>query len=75
MTMGGRVDMKVVMLGREAGGKTSLVQRYLYDRFSGNLPYQAVITIITLLHIHGMDKNLALWRMHKITQYLNHVTQ
>ena len=33
--------MKVVMLGREAGGKTSLVHRYLYDSFSG-LKYQAV---------------------------------
>ena len=41
LRMGGRVDMKVVMLGREAGGKTSLVHRYLYESFSG-LKYQAV---------------------------------
>jgi len=73
MTMGGRVDMKVVMLGREAGGKTSLVQRYLYDRFSGNLPYQAVI-IITLLHIFmEWITILHFGGCIKITQYLNHI--
>ncbi|XP_076372677.1 ras-related protein Rab-24-like isoform X3 [Tachypleus tridentatus] len=35
-----RVDLKVVLLGKEYGGKTSLVERYLYDRFKGNAPYQ-----------------------------------
>ena len=47
-----RVDMKVVLLGKEYGGKTSLSERYLYDRFSGNgLPYQAV-SIFSKLWVH-----------------------
>lgn len=40
--MEGKVDMKVVLLGKEFGGKTSLVERYLHDRFAGNVPYQSV---------------------------------
>ena len=65
MTMGGRVDMKVVILGMGACGKTSLVDKYLYDRFSENVPYQTVIIRIIVLPSHGMDIHLALWRMHK----------
>ncbi|CAH1782749.1 unnamed protein product [Owenia fusiformis] len=38
-----RVDMKVVLLGKEYGGKTSLVERYLHDRFAGDTPYQNTI--------------------------------
>lgn len=37
-----RVDVKVVLLGKEYGGKTSLVERYLNDRFL-DLPYQNTI--------------------------------
>ncbi|XP_022086566.1 ras-related protein Rab-24-like [Acanthaster planci] len=37
---GSRVDLKVVLLGKEYGGKTSLVERYLHDRFHGDVPYQ-----------------------------------
>ncbi|XP_071481981.1 ras-related protein Rab-24-like isoform X2 [Diadema antillarum] len=40
---GSRVDLKVVLLGREYGGKTSLVERYLHDRFHGDVPYQNTI--------------------------------
>ena len=39
---GSRVDLKVVLLGKEFGGKTSLVERYLHDRFHGDVPYQNV---------------------------------
>ena len=39
---GSRVDLKVVLLGKEYGGKTSLVERYLHDRFHGDVPYQNV---------------------------------
>ena len=39
---GGRVDMKVVLLGKEYGGKTSLVERYLHNIFTGDVPYQSV---------------------------------
>lgn len=36
------VDCKVVLLGKECGGKTSLVERFLHDRFDG-LSYQNTI--------------------------------
>ena len=36
-----KVDMKVVMLGQESCGKTSLVERFIYKRF--NCFYQATI--------------------------------
>ena len=38
-----RVDMKIVLLGKEFGGKTSLAERYIHDRFLGTVPYQATI--------------------------------
>ena len=38
---GQRVDVKVVMLGKEYVGKTSLVERYVHDRFLVG-PYQTV---------------------------------
>lgn len=36
------VDCKVVLLGKECGGKTSLVERFLHDRFNGSA-YQNTI--------------------------------
>ncbi|XP_064630776.1 ras-related protein Rab-24-like [Lineus longissimus] len=41
--MTNKIDMKIVLLGKEYGGKTSLVERYLHDRFSGDIPYQNTI--------------------------------
>lgn len=39
-----RVDCKVVLLGREFAGKTSLVERYLHDRWIGDsTSYQSTI--------------------------------
>ena len=38
---GQRVDAKVVMLGKEYVGKTSLVERYVHNRFLVG-PYQNV---------------------------------
>ena len=37
-----KVDVKVVLLGKEYGGKTSLVERYIHERFNSNQPYQNV---------------------------------
>ncbi|XP_029196932.1 ras-related protein Rab-24-like isoform X2 [Acropora millepora] len=41
--MGSKVDAKVVLLGKEFSGKTSLVERYLHERFNENVPYQNTI--------------------------------
>ena len=38
-----KIDVKVVMLGKEFSGKTSLVERFLNERFSGDNRYQATI--------------------------------
>jgi len=38
-----KVDLKVVLLGKEYGGKTSLVERFIHHRFNANLPYQNTI--------------------------------
>nr|CAD7591709.1 unnamed protein product [Timema genevievae] len=38
-----RVDLKIVLLGNEYVGKTSLSERYVYDRFKYGAPYQNTI--------------------------------
>lgn len=38
-----KVDLKVVLLGKEYGGKTSLVERFIHHRFNASLPYQNTI--------------------------------
>jgi len=38
-----KVDVKVVMLGKEFSGKTSLVERFLNERFVGENKYQSTI--------------------------------
>jgi Ras-related protein Rab-24 len=45
--MAAKVDLKVVLLGKEYGGKTSLVERFLHGKF-GNVPYQSV-GVLTML--------------------------
>jgi len=41
---GGKVDIKVVLLGKSYAGKTSLVERYIHERFVGEAaPYQNTI--------------------------------
>ncbi|XP_076825553.1 ras-related protein Rab-24-like [Clavelina lepadiformis] len=38
-----RVDCKVVLLGKEYGGKTSLLERFLHEQFNEASPYQSTI--------------------------------
>lgn len=40
------MDLKVVLLGKEYGGKTSLVERYIHNKFNSNAPYQSVSSIV-----------------------------
>jgi len=59
-----RVDLKVVLLGKEYGGKTSLVERYLHDRFQGDIPYQNTIGAAygaRKLHVNGKGITLGIW--------------
>ena len=52
--MAGKVDLKVVLLGKEYGGKTSLVERYIHGKFNSNAPYQSVSQLQLLVrHILG----------------------
>lgn len=46
-----RVDAKVVMLGKESVGKTSLVERYVHHRFLVG-PYQNVSVICSVFDFH-----------------------
>ena len=39
------MDLKVVLLGKEYGGKTSLVERYIHNKFNSNAPYQSVSSV------------------------------
>lgn len=52
--MAGKVDLKVVLLGKEYGGKTSLVERYIHGKFNVNAPYQNVsrrpFSVLALCH-------------------------
>lgn len=52
VAMGSKVDVKVVLLGKEYSGKTSLVERYLHHRFNESVPYQNVSKIkIVFTHL------------------------
>ncbi len=48
--MAGKVDLKVVLLGKEYGGKTSLVERYIHGKFNSNAPYQSVSNLPSASH-------------------------
>ena len=62
--MGSKVDAKVVLLGKEYSGKTSLVERYLHHRFNENVPYQNVscnVLIISVVSGIIVDNNGMEW--------------
>lgn len=64
LTGADKVDMKVVLLGKEFGGKTSLVERYLRNYFTGNVPYQATIGAAygaKKVEVHGRTVVLGVW--------------
>ena len=61
--MAGKVDLKVVLLGKEFGGKTSLVERYIHGKFNSQAPYQSVsfnflfffVLVLVASHKHPPD--------------------
>ncbi|XP_026582241.1 ras-related protein Rab-24 [Pseudonaja textilis] len=60
---GQRVDAKVVMLGKEYVGKTSLVERYVHNRFLVG-PYQNTIGaafVAKVMSVGGRTVTLGIW--------------
>ncbi|XP_010620378.1 ras-related protein Rab-24 isoform X2 [Fukomys damarensis] len=60
---GPRVDVKVVMLGKENVGKTSLVERYVHDRFLAG-PYQNTIGaafVAKVMSVGDRTVTLGIW--------------
>ncbi|KAK7068525.1 Ras-related protein Rab-24 [Halocaridina rubra] len=60
--MSGKVDLKVVMLGQISCGKTSVVERFIYNRFNNN--YQNTIGAAfgaRYLDVQGKRICLGLW--------------
>jgi len=59
-----RIDMKIVLLGKEYCGKTSLVERFLNDRYAGDDRYQNTIGAAygaKTLNVGGKDLTLGVW--------------
>ncbi|KAK0162563.1 hypothetical protein PV327_006331 [Microctonus hyperodae] len=59
-----RVDLKVVMLGHEAVGKTSLLERYVNERFNESMDYQNTIATgfaAKKINVNGKQIVLGLW--------------
>ncbi|NP_001084603.1 uncharacterized protein LOC414556 [Xenopus laevis] len=60
---GQRVDVKVVMLGKESVGKTSLVERYVHHRFLHG-PCQNTIGaafVAKTMYVEGRSLTLGIW--------------
>jgi len=59
-----KIDIKVVLLGREYSGKTSLVERFLSERFAGENRYQNTIGAAygeKTINVQGRDIVLGVW--------------
>jgi len=59
-----RIDVKVVLLGKEYSGKTSLVERFLSERFAGENRYQNTIGAAygeKTVNVKGKEMVLGIW--------------
>ncbi|KFM68042.1 hypothetical protein X975_14820, partial [Stegodyphus mimosarum] len=59
-----KVDVKIVLLGKEYSGKTSLVERFVYDQFIGDDSYQNTIGAAfgaKKIEVSGDVLTLGLW--------------
>ena len=52
-----RADVKVVLLGHEAVGKTSLVARFINERFNESSHYQNVGTLCNCFFVYTSDSD------------------
>jgi len=59
-----KIDLKIVLLGKEFSGKTSLVERFLNDRYAGDNRYQNTIGAAygaKTIRLEGRDLVLGVW--------------
>ncbi|XP_026747866.1 ras-related protein Rab-24-like [Trichoplusia ni] len=59
-----RCDFKVVLLGSEHVGKTSLVLRFVHCRFNADIPYQNTVGAAfcaKTMQSNGKDFNIGIW--------------
>jgi len=59
-----KIDIKVVLLGKEYSGKTSLVERFLSERFAGENRYQNTIGAAygeKTINVEGRDIVVGVW--------------
>ena len=42
------VDIKVVLIGAQYAGKTSIIHRFIHNRFLSDVPYEAVCDLVII---------------------------
>ena len=64
-------EIKVVMLGKECSGKTSIVERFLSERYAGEHKYQTTVGCAFGQRFERSDLNRGMNKERKIV-YLGH---
>ena len=45
------VDIKVVLIGAQFAGKTSIIHRFIHNRFLSAVPYEAVCDFVVIAFV------------------------